>query len=519
MGSVPGLTTSLDPKDDPDYKWLKSHLDLLSARLDERTQLASAIAAMLQQRAASGDLPYSMGVFGGWGTGKTTFLALLASELEANPAYRIIYFNSWKYAGFTEIVPALIYKILLYGVTGSQERRNQAAMRVLLSLGNEYSAQFGEWTERHIGINVTKLVRDAYRVKKIVADNSTYVDPSVVQEYYTQVDQAQSHLEEALGVAEPGRAVKNPIVVLIDELDRCDPDEAFTLLKQMRVLFAMRRMPIMFVVCANPDPIARAIKHRYGLASDDYESARILEKFVDSYEDLTVPPADLAEIVRSLWKTMPADVVPWIPQFDEATRRYWMKPHKAAYESFTTASPMYSNLRLLHKSLRYVVNRWEAESDLLWTIWHLEIVAQLYPDFRAHIRSLSKPLQRIIGRTYESVSKIRYNLKESNGKQELGYATDKGGTVYSIFRSYFWEHAEAERQHLQGQTDAESRQNGQLLTDLLANYRRIEFLVSMAMLPFDVPTVLTREGQGTLPNLLAEFDKTSAHLGWLFANY
>src|SRR6202034_3664917 len=117
------------------------------------------------------------------------------------------------------------------------------------------------------------------------------------------VDKAQDELRKALGTVS-GVSSSHTVVVLIDELDRCDPDEAFNVIKQMRVLFGMRDLPIVFVFCANAEPIGLAIKHHYGLDSEgaDYEARRILEKFVDSYEDLSTSEA-LGLVVQAIWKT------------------------------------------------------------------------------------------------------------------------------------------------------------------------------------------------------------------------
>src|ERR1700739_1625559 len=80
---------------DSDYAWLKSHLGF-SGTLNARKRMVDKVEADLNARIASGRLPYTLGVFGGWGTGKTTFLAMLAEELEKINKCKIVYFNSWK---------------------------------------------------------------------------------------------------------------------------------------------------------------------------------------------------------------------------------------------------------------------------------------------------------------------------------------------------------------------------------------------------------------------------------------
>ena len=90
-------------KTDPDYDWLLSHRPT-GQSLRSRAELARKVALLLQSRIKERTLPYTLGIFGGWGSGKTTFLAQVAGELEPVEGCRVIYFNAWKYAGFMEIV-------------------------------------------------------------------------------------------------------------------------------------------------------------------------------------------------------------------------------------------------------------------------------------------------------------------------------------------------------------------------------------------------------------------------------
>ena len=68
---------------DSDYAWLKTHLEG-SKGIESREQLARKVETSLKFRIRNGQLPYTLGIFGGWGTGKTTFLAMLAEKLEQN---------------------------------------------------------------------------------------------------------------------------------------------------------------------------------------------------------------------------------------------------------------------------------------------------------------------------------------------------------------------------------------------------------------------------------------------------
>jgi hypothetical protein len=332
-----------------------------------------------------------------------------------------------------------------------------------------------------------------------------------------------------LGSVKAASAPENPVIVLIDELDRCDPDEAFNVIKQTRVLFAMRNLPVAFVVCANPEPIGLAIKHRYGLQSDsgDYEARRILEKFVDSYEDLSEPMA-LAALVRPLWKSAFRESMPWILALDDVkdgpTYGVDVVRNATGFDAMTTAIPLYSNLRVLFKSFMYVSERANVNRHLLWTIWHLEIVSQIDPHLRSELRLLASELEKLIVACYQSLAKVSFVVDTSGRKGRLNYSTDKGRTSFAIFRSYFWEHAKAKLSELDEAMDPESKKQAEALRSLIVNSRRTDFVILLSLLPFQSapePKELLAAGDGPKINPFEEDFRRGLHhqFAYLLANY
>jgi len=472
---------------DPDFDWLSSHLPRKNA-LPERQDLAERIAVQIAGRVNNGDLPHTLGVFGGWGSGKTTFLALLAEELNEINGARIIYFNSWKYAGLADILPSLIYKILQQGVPPTNQNRNKAAMRVLASLGKEYSDKLGSWTEERTGVNPAELFKDVQHLYETVKNNKNLVRSEVLKEYYTQVDKAQDALVEALHPIEPGKRVENPIIILIDELDRCDPDEAFIVIKQLRVLFAMRRLPTVFVLCANPEPIGLAIKHRYGLESEagDYEARRILEKFVDAYEDFSEPVA-LGNLARTLWKEAGPFPTPWIIAMDEANHSneyvhgpsYDITHNTTVFDMMNSSIPHYGNLRVFRKSLNYLKGRRAQDTDLVWTYWHLELAEQVDPKLRKLLRIIAEPLKLIIQKAYQFIEEdLHFHFEGSR----LVYETDKGNTLFAILRSRLWELTREKWKEHGSKDTPQDLEKSRALQHILADDRKMSFVTSLCLL-------------------------------------
>ena len=468
--------------EDPDFDWLLEHLKNANA-LPERRELAQKVVGQVVERVRNGELPHTLGIFGGWGSGKTTFLALLSKQLNgAIPDASIIYFNSWKYAGLTEIVPALIYKILKQGVPDTSKEKNKAVLRVLASLGSKYSDKLGKWAEERIGINPAELFEDATNLLT-TQQPGNYVSADIVEEYYTQVDRAQDALEEALGTIAPGRPVKNPVIILIDELDRCDPDEAFAVIKQLRVLFAMRRLPTLFIICANPEPIGLAIKHRYGLDSEsgDYEARHILEKFVDAYENFSESVA-LGKLAKTLWEEVSDFPTPWIVSVDEANGDADFGSdvvHNATvFDMMNSSIPYYSNLRVFRKSLYYLEGR-HRNTNQIWTLWHLKLAEQVDLKLRTLLQTIAESLRIMALRAYQYIeSELHFHVED----KRIVYESDKGKTLFAILRSCLWEAGLEDLKRLNSLNTPEDSKKSAALQELLKDDHKMNFVASLCLL-------------------------------------
>ncbi len=519
---------------DPDLQRLLDHFtlpagvpNLHAGRIDITVR---TIADLLDEPQKS--LPHTIGLFGSWGTGKTTFLALLAQKLQRQfgDEIHLIYFNAWKYAGFTEIVPALMYRVLQHRTVEEPELREKL-VRLMLSLGAQYADAAGKGIRAMTGIDPVPHLKKIWKAYKDIEDDSE----ALLTEYYTRVDKAQDLLREVLP---PG---SRPVVVLVDELDRCDPDEAFAVIKQLRVFFAMTGVPLLFVLCANPEPIGLAVRHRYGLAdvADDYETRRILEKFVDSLLDMGHQKS-LGQVVAQFWKPDEAWLpeTPWILQIDErwcqADERADTVRHASGLASINSGSRYYSNLRTLHKSFATVRTKQPSNPRLLWTQWHLELVYQIDGAFRKDIALAANQIREIATYAYSALLGTKCERRD----RELILHSDKGKTLFSALRSCCYEGTDKVITNMSQFRDAESRRVLEVLQSFREDYRRMDFLARMILLPAmtreDVNTVVpdAPEDLGFLTPLLGERDNVRhalekggdslsvmRQLGWTLANY
>lgn len=334
----------------------------VSTTVEKITELANKLHAQNK-------LPHTYAVFGGWGSGKTHLLTELGKQLREQNQ-KVVYFNAFKYAAYMEIVPSLIYRILRV-VTPDK------ATSKLLHQANALAQS--HFRKVYSGLSIpTKLFRNsAIFLRNVQSDRQLKQSAK----FYGRVDQFHDTLVEAL------KDEQTPIFILIDELDRCDPLEAFDVIKQLRVLFCAVNVPLFFVLAANPQPIGRAIQKKFGLDNDDgFESINILEKFVDT--------SSFIDKTRSLESFI-----------DTSWRRLGLNPreHSTVLALSTNSSkqrlvlppglqqlPPYSNLRLLVKSLTTATM--SGTKNNLWSRWYLELLKCSLPRLVSTASILSREL-------------------------------------------------------------------------------------------------------------------------------
>lgn len=502
---------------DSDLAWLCNYAPAKAApRLQE--DRVDQLTELLGNLIASDRLPLTVGLFGGWGSGKTTFLSIMANKILQGKAdnYKVIYFNAWKYAGLVEIVPSLIYKVLKYGNHATKDPQ-EAIKEIMVSLGKEYSDTFGEWAKERIGVNPVKLFKGASQVYRAIQDGVEAVPGDVINAYYTQIDRAQDLLSHTFSDR------KKITIVLVDELDRCDPDEAFSVIKQLRIFFAMRDLPLAFIICANPEPIGLAIKHKYGLstASGDYEARRILEKFVDVYVDMS-EPIMLDGFVKWLWKDAGKYIgdYAFIFHLDSTyiSSDYNINTVQNAtvLQAIETDNPLYGNLRLLRKCLDRVCKRDFPNSHMLWSAWHLELAEQMDPVFRQEIAAASGDLVIICAEAYKQV--LTCALEWRNRKFDP--QANPGGTLFGLYRSAFWDACKTHFANINKKGDPESRERARILNHWIADFRRMTFLIILSLIPALRKSDLKVEPDAKdLRSFSPAIETLIPQFGYLLANY
>lgn len=250
------------------------------------TEVADQIATLATNPAL---LPISIGVFGGWGTGKSTVLQLVEGQLpkSGNNVPIVVRFDAWMYQGFDDARAALMEVVSCKLVTLAEsketfvDKAKAFAGRVNYFRGLGLIADFG--IGMALGIPPGLLTRaggalssmisgagtadDVGELKKDAADAkkgwSELVKPAEKRTPPQEIDAFRREFGELL------EGLNTTLVLFIDNLDRCLPDVAIGTLEAIRLFLFMPRTA--FVIAADEDMIRHSVAKHF----DDPNTAHV----------------------------------------------------------------------------------------------------------------------------------------------------------------------------------------------------------------------------------------------------
>ena len=220
--------------------------------------------------------PCVLAVDAEWGHGKTTFLRFWMQYLR-NKKFPVIQFNAWQTDYSDDPLLSLTSELM----EGLEELDfNDELLKQLNKRRNELLKQ--------------SVMQNSIRIlTKGIIDPAALVDERV--QSYKRTKQSVTDFKAALAETadESINRFSKPLIIAIDELDRCRPPYAVELLEVTKHLFDLDN--IIFILAINRSQLSRSIKVLYG---NDFDSQEYLRRFFDI--DFRLPTPDRTSFVDSL---------------------------------------------------------------------------------------------------------------------------------------------------------------------------------------------------------------------------
>jgi KAP family P-loop domain len=193
------------------------------------------------------DTPFTIGIFGAWGSGKTSLMRLLDSELESNHKDKFIrvWFNPWMHRSEPNLLVPLLHALHDTLNEDGTKRFLESAQKIGTVL-----AKLG------LDILLKKLTADAVSLEKLDKLEKDYFDAR------HQVESAIRKLHETLQKqADTIKGSGAKIIVFVDDLDRCEPGQIIDLLEAVKLFFDLKY--VFVILAVDKEVIDRGIEIKY----------------------------------------------------------------------------------------------------------------------------------------------------------------------------------------------------------------------------------------------------------------
>jgi hypothetical protein len=193
----------------------------------------------------SSDPRFTIGIFGGWGTGKTTLMRMMRKRLD-DEGEITVWFNPWQFEKERHLMVPLLQTLKF-----ELETKHKDQLKEILRTIGDIAISLTRSLKPEINLGITKIAFDA---KELVKEEEEKKD--FVSLYFVLNQKLKETIKEIK---------KDRIVIFIDDLDRCLPDKAMQVLESIKLFLDVEGY--VFVIGLDRSIIQKCVNKKYGIES------------------------------------------------------------------------------------------------------------------------------------------------------------------------------------------------------------------------------------------------------------
>ena len=243
-------------------------------KLDREDQVR-AVTGLLRNL----DGPCVLAIDSAWGSGKTVFLKMLAQNMR-NDGFHVAEFNAWETDFSTDPLIAL-FSALEPTLNMTPEDKGKTVMRAGAAL-------------------VSKLASSSVPFMPDIASAVTDAGEQTQTTFKARLKAHRETVEAIQRFKDELESVKDdhfPVVICVDELDRCRPNYALEFLEIAKHIFDADG--VSFILAVNMSELAHSVEALYG---SNFDGRTYLRRFVDHV--LYLPKPDRTRFVDHLLESV-----------------------------------------------------------------------------------------------------------------------------------------------------------------------------------------------------------------------
>lgn len=237
--------------------------------------------------------PFTIGIFGDWGTGKTSLMRMIESQLLQDNRGELItvWFNAWRFEMDEHPIIPLVATIIRAMESNQRfmDKLGETGKRLVRTLR---AVAYGFSAKAKINVPGFAEIEAGFVAKDMIErDDKLAADPLLDRSLYFQAFDRLSKIDTGTGAK---------IVILIDDLDRCFPDRAIKLLESIKLVLCQPGFIFILGVARNILEGYLNFKYRREFGISSLQGGAYLDKIVQL--PFYIPPH--SERIKHLWEKL-----------------------------------------------------------------------------------------------------------------------------------------------------------------------------------------------------------------------
>ena len=213
----------------------------------------------LAQLVSRNETPFTLGICGRWGSGKTSFMALLQKFVEKEYSKKTFWFNAWEYENESSLLLPFLSKLSKeFPLEGDVWKKTKKIASVLTYVGA--SAFLKATTNKMVSLG------DVTKAFDYVEKQSEIYD-----EWIGETQKLKDTFQEIIDKIGDGG-----LIIFIDDLDRCLPDTVVKMIENIKHFLSVKNCT--FIIGVDDYVLNNIISNKYKSVID---GAEYLEKIIN----------------------------------------------------------------------------------------------------------------------------------------------------------------------------------------------------------------------------------------------
>ncbi|QOJ27602.1 MAG: hypothetical protein HRU80_01465 [Ignavibacteriales bacterium] len=251
-----------------------------------------------------------VGITGEWGTGKSTYLKMLQMHAEGKNK-DVIYFNAWKYEFYEDPLIAIYFEMESKFKEVLTLKKYKKVLNDFKLYGTQFIKSVLINSISYVSEGIINLQDTKDNVKKIKEKQATLLEKRIedLKGAKELVDRFSDSIATLAKIINEN--TDSPLIIIIDELDRCLPPHALKLLERIKHILSVPG--VVFIIAYDKNQLSHSLKTLYG---NDFNIEGYLIRIID--HEVAIPSLFSAEYFNKCADKVVLSNNIYIDKFDES---------------------------------------------------------------------------------------------------------------------------------------------------------------------------------------------------------